>query len=71
MGKTETTVRNSGEFVRRLKNITIRDEEVMVSFDVVSLFTNVPTDLAVKVTRERLDESDDWKTASPKSADTR
>jgi len=36
VGKTETTVRNCSEFVQRFKNITIREEEVMVSFDVVS-----------------------------------
>ena len=38
-----------------------------MSFDGVSLFTNVPVDLAVRVTWECLDKSEDCKTACTNS----
>ena len=47
--KTSSHVKNSGEFVEFIKSQTLTSDETMVSFDVVSLFTCVPTDLAVRV----------------------
>ena len=37
---------NSAHFVSNVSNETILDNEIMVSFDVESLFTNVPIDAA-------------------------
>ena len=42
------TVTNSAHFVSTVSNETILDNKIMVSFDVESLFTNVPIDAAVQ-----------------------
>ena len=55
-GKNTYTVKNSGEFVRRLKDVVINPADKLVSFDVTSLFTQVPLDHALKVVEQRLME---------------
>jgi len=35
-------VKNSFDFVDKIKNIRLEDDEIMVSFDIVSLYSNVP-----------------------------
>ena len=46
VGKSQSHVRNSTEFASFITGQTIPQEMTMVSFDVVSLFTKVPMDLA-------------------------
>ena len=53
-GKSEFTVTNSAHFVSTISSETIRDNEIMVSFDVELLFTNVPIDAAVQAALQRL-----------------
>ena len=48
------TEKNSYEFVEQLKNLTINHDECMVSFDVISLFTKIPVNVAKTVIIERL-----------------
>ena len=49
-------MKNSRHFVEEIKDEIIREDEVMVSFDVKSLFTNVPLDEALQVIQDRLNQ---------------
>ena len=46
---------NSTHFVSTVSIETILDNEIMVSFDVELLFTNVPTDTAVQAALQKLE----------------
>ena len=54
-GKSEYTVTNSAHFVSTVSNEMILDNEIMVSFDVESRFTNVPIDAAVQTALQKLE----------------
>ena len=48
-GKTGSFVKNSGHFIEMIKTEYIKEDEIMVSFDVVSLFTNVPIQESIQI----------------------
>nr|VZH95572.1 unnamed protein product [Spirometra erinaceieuropaei] len=54
----ETSIENSTEFLKNLKGITVSSDEIMVSFEVVSLFTSIPLDLAKQYTEDLLKSCD-------------
>ncbi len=45
--------------LEKLKGVTITADEVMVSFDVVSLFTSIPRGLATRVIAKRFERNPD------------
>ena len=53
---TDYTVKNSCKFADFIGDKTLNACEELVSFDVVSLFTKIPVEPAVKVAEERLRE---------------
>lgn len=42
-----SSIKNSFEFSDRIKNLVIEEDEIMISFDVESLFPSIPIDLAL------------------------
>ena len=42
------SVKNSIDFMDRIKDFVIEKDDILVSFDVVSLFTSVPVNCAIK-----------------------
>ncbi len=55
MGQTTTHVHNAATFCDEIKRFTIDDVEVIVSYDVVSLYIKVPIHQALDVIQQRLD----------------
>ncbi|BHF81686.1 hypothetical protein SprV_0802481900 [Sparganum proliferum] len=57
-----TTVSSSTSFLEKLKGVSLLPSDVMLYFDVTSLFTSIPQDLAVKtigeLVREKYDETE-------------
>ncbi|XP_068756315.1 uncharacterized protein [Montipora capricornis] len=66
-GNSDYTVKNSTEFCEGITDIKLQDDDVLVSFDVVSLFTSIPVDVAISVAHNRLisDENLQDRTAIP------
>lgn len=52
--KNGLAVENSKEFVREITGIQIAEDEVMVSFDVISLFTAIQVEKACVYTKQNL-----------------
>ena len=54
VGKTEHHIKNSTDFVQKIKDLEVPPSQKLVSFDVSALFTSIPTDEAV------LEQDNSW-----------
>ena len=66
LSELQYTIKNSKTFTKRLKKIRIPREYKMVSFDVVSLFTNVPLDETIDIIIKRIYDKKEINTDLPK-----
>lgn len=55
VGNSDHHLRNSKEWTNLVKRLILNDNEELVSFDVVALFTSIPTSIAVEAAKARLD----------------
>ena len=59
--KGDHAVKNSKEFIDFVMTQTVKPDEQIVSFDVISLFTSIPGHLALKIVEEELTNTDIWR----------
>ncbi|XP_068704205.1 uncharacterized protein [Montipora foliosa] len=58
VGKTDFPVKNSLDFCDQIKHIKVEEDDELVSFDIVSLFTSIPVELAIQVATDVLCKDD-------------
>ena len=54
LSKSEYTIENTKYFVEKIKKCHIPNDHLLVSFDVKSLFTNVPLDETIEIILNRI-----------------
>ena len=56
VGKTIYHVKNTAQFSNQLRDLRLKEDEIMNSHNVVSLFTNVPINKVMVVIRKQLED---------------
>jgi hypothetical protein len=57
-GKSNSYIKNSYHFVQLLNSVTPQVSDILVSFDVTSMFTNIPVDEALEIISGKLQKDD-------------
>jgi hypothetical protein len=55
-GKNGHSVKNSAEFVSKIRDLEVPPGRILVSYDVTALFTSIPVSKAIAVIRQKLGE---------------
>ena len=55
IGKTIYHVKNMAQFSKQLRDLRVKEDDIINAHDVVSLFTNIPIDKAMAVIRNQLE----------------
>lgn len=56
IGKSEYNIKNSWELSEKLKNLKLETDSRLISLDVVSMYTNIPTKIALKVLKGKWEQ---------------
>ena len=56
------TINNTNAFLTNIKDLKLETDEILISFNVVSLFTSIPLDTAKRITNELLTNDKSWQT---------
>jgi hypothetical protein len=69
VGKTEHYVKDSQDFVKKIKDLEVPPGQKLISYDVSALFTSIPTPDASRVIRSYLESDNTLKDRCPLSVD--
>ena len=60
-GKNGHSIKNSADFVSKIKDLEVTPARKMVSFDVSALFTSIPVDFALKAIKKKFSLDPSWR----------
>ena len=58
MGSSGRTHKNTAELIEEFDNVVLQDDEMLVSYNVKSLFTSIPVTESIDICERRLRDDD-------------